>query len=128
VIDYLWNKLPWDTIKLALQDGNNESKIIITTRNKSVAGHVGGDIYELKPLSNDDSSELFYKRIFDSEDDCPADLTKVTGKILKKCGGVPLAIITIASLLASKPRCSLEWEKVNNSIGSGSENSPIWIE
>ncbi|CAN6222780.1 unnamed protein product [Urochloa humidicola] len=123
VIDDLWKELPWDTIKLALQDGNHRSKIIITTRNKAVAEHVGGDIYELKSLSNDDSRELFYKRIFDSVDDCPADLNQVTGKILKKCDGVPLAIITIASLLANKPRCSVEWEKANNAIGSGSENS-----
>jgi len=124
VIDDLWKELPWDTIKLALQDGNHGSKIIITTRNKAVAEHVGGGIYEIKPLPNDNSRELFYKRVFESADDCPPDLSKVTGKILKKCGGVPLAIITTASLLATKPRCSVEWEKVNNSIGSGSENSP----
>jgi len=124
LIDDLWKEWPWDTIKLALQDGNRGSRIIITTRNKAVAEHVGGGIYELKPLSTDNSRELFYKRIFKSADDCPPDLSKVTGKILKKCGGVPLAIITTASLLANKPRCSVEWEKVNNSIGSGSENNP----
>nr|CAB3503707.1 unnamed protein product [Digitaria exilis] len=123
VIDDLWKKLPWDTIKLALQYGNQGNKIIITTRNKAVAEHIGGDIYELKPLSDDDSRKLLYKRVFDSADDCPADLSNVAGKISKKCGGVPLAIITTASLLASQPRCSVEWEKVNNAIGSGSQNS-----
>ena len=124
MIDDLWKTLPWDTIKLALQDGNHGSKIIITTRNKAVAEYVGGGIFELKPLSTNNSRELFYKRIFKSADDCPPDLSKVTGKILKKCGGVPLAIITTGSLLATKPRCSVEWEKVNNSIGSGSEKKP----
>jgi len=92
VIDDLWKTLPWDTIKLALQDGNHGSKIIITTRNKAVAEYVGGGIFELKPLSTNNSRELFYKRIFKSADDCPPDLSEVTGKILKKCGGVPLAI------------------------------------
>ncbi|KAF8690507.1 hypothetical protein HU200_040865 [Digitaria exilis] len=100
VIDDLWKELPWDTIKLALPDGNRGSKIIMTTRNKAVAEHVGGDIYELNPLSDDDSRELLYRRVFDSVDDCPA-----------------------ASLLASKQRCSVEWEKVNNAIGSGSQSS-----
>jgi hypothetical protein len=123
VIDDLWKESSWDTIKLAFQDGNHGSKIIITTRNKFIAEQ-GGGIYELKPLCNDDSRELFYTWIFDSVDNCPADFSEVTGKILQKCGGVPLAIITTASLLASKPMCLVEWEKVNNSIGFGSENSP----
>ncbi|KAF8690586.1 hypothetical protein HU200_040953 [Digitaria exilis] len=124
VIDDLWKELPWETIKLALKDRHHGSKIIITTRSKAVAEHVGGDIYELKPLSTLDSRELFYKRTFESVDDCPADLSQVTEKLLRKCGGVPLAIITTASLLASKPRYSVEWEKVYNSIGSGFENNP----
>jgi hypothetical protein len=103
--------------------GHPGSKIIITTRNRSVAEHVGGGVYELKPLSDDDSRKLLSKRVFDTDDGCPPSLREVTGKILKNCGGVPLAIITIASLLASKPMCSEEWEKVNKSIGSGLGNS-----
>ncbi|CAN6213574.1 unnamed protein product [Urochloa humidicola] len=124
VIDDLWKESAWDTIKLALQDVSHESKIIITTRNKAVAEHVGGGVYELKPLSDYDSKLLLNKRIFDAEDGCPPSLKEVTGKILKKCGGVPLAIITIASLLASKPRHFQDWETVNNSVGFGLEKNP----
>uniref|UniRef100_A0A0E0MNE5 AAA+ ATPase domain-containing protein n=1 Tax=Oryza punctata TaxID=4537 RepID=A0A0E0MNE5_ORYPU len=123
VIDDVWKESAWDTIKLAVQDAKLGSKIIVTTRNKGVAEYAGGDIYEMKPLSDDDSRHLFYKRIFDSNDDCPADLCGVTEKILKKCGGVPLAIITTACLLASKPRNSQEWDKVNKSISFGLEDS-----
>lgn len=123
VIDDVWKKSAWDTIKLAVQDAKLGSKIIVTSRNKVVAEHAGGGIYEMKPLSDDDSRHLFYKRIFDSNDDCPADLCGVTEKILKKCGGVPLAIITTACLLASKPRNSEEWDKVNKSISLGLENN-----
>uniref|UniRef100_A0A0D9Y067 AAA+ ATPase domain-containing protein n=1 Tax=Leersia perrieri TaxID=77586 RepID=A0A0D9Y067_9ORYZ len=117
VIDDVWKESSWETIKLAVQDAHERSRIIVTTRNKAVAEHAGGGIYELKPLSDYDSKHLFYKRIFDSKDDCPSDLCDVTQKILKKCGGVPLAIITTACLLASKPRHSQEWETVNKSIG-----------
>lgn len=123
MIDDVWEKSAWDDIKLAVQDAKLGSKIIVTTRNMFVAEHAGGGVYEMKPLSNDDSRQLFCKRIFDSNDDCPADLCGVTEKILNKCGGVPLAIITTACLLASKPRNSEEWDKVNKSIGLGLENN-----
>jgi disease resistance protein RPM1 len=58
---------------------------------------------------------LFFKRIFGSEDHCPDMLKKVSSEILKKCGGLPLAIISISSLLASKPIVREEWEKVKRS-------------
>jgi hypothetical protein len=121
VIDDLWKESAWDTIKLVFQDGHPESKIIITTRNRNVAEHVCGGVYELKSLSDDDSRELLSMRIFDRKDGCPPNLVEVTRKILKKCAGVPLAIITTASLLASKP--TVEWEEVNKSIGSSLGNS-----
>jgi hypothetical protein len=49
-------------------------------------------------------------------------LEQVSKDILKKCGGVPLAIISIASLLASHQkhiRAKDQWHIVLNSIGHG---------
>ncbi|EEE66835.1 hypothetical protein OsJ_23612 [Oryza sativa Japonica Group] len=77
----------------------------------AVAERVGGAVYELKPLSYDDSYKLLSKRVFDTEDRFAPELSEVTRSILNKCGGLPLAIITIASLLASKPMQIQEWEK-----------------
>jgi hypothetical protein len=79
------------------------------------------DIYTMKPLSNDVSIRLFYKRVFSPEKVCPPELVKVSEVILKKCGGIPLAIITIASLLASNylSKTKDQWYALLNSIGRG---------
>ncbi|CAL4890759.1 unnamed protein product [Urochloa decumbens] len=119
VIDDIWAKEPWDeVIGHALVDNNMRSTIITTTRNIDVAEHVGG-CYMLKPLSDESSEMLFYGRIFGSRDDCPSRFFEVSEKILKKCGGAPLAIVTTASLLANKLEKIDVWNKVCQSIGSG---------
>ncbi|VAI74609.1 unnamed protein product [Triticum turgidum subsp. durum] len=44
--------------------------------------------------------------------------------ILKKCDGLPLAIATIGGFLATKPKTSLEWRKLNDHISVELENNP----
>lgn len=109
VIDDVWDESTWKTIKCALVDNNYGSRVIVTTRNLHVARIAAtpiGAVYELEPLSDAHSRSLFYKRIFGKEDGIHTELDEVAGRFLKKCGGIPLAIISIASLLASKPTTS----------------------
>ncbi|KAG2558154.1 hypothetical protein PVAP13_8NG138603 [Panicum virgatum] len=101
--------------------------IISTTRNLDVANKIGG-VYQLQPLSLADSRKLFNLRIFGTEDKCLSNkLAEVSAEILQKCGGVPLAIITIASTLASKEGMENKhqyWSKVCKTLGSGLEDGP----
>jgi hypothetical protein len=75
----------------------------------------------MEPLSTDDSKRLFHKRIFSHESKCPREFEALSKDILKKCGGVPLAIITIASLLSSDQQVKPvdEWHVLLESIGRG---------
>ncbi|CAN6372772.1 unnamed protein product [Urochloa humidicola] len=118
VIDDVWDIKSWVTIKTALNDNSLGSKIVITTRKHDVAEEVGCS-YKLKPLTHDRSKILFYGRIFGSQGECPLQLSEVSEKILMKCGGVPLAIVTTSSLLANKSRNIKLWNEVCDSIGSG---------
>ncbi|TVU06729.1 hypothetical protein EJB05_49957 [Eragrostis curvula] len=103
VIDDVWETKSWETIKLALDENNNGSRLIKTTRHSDVAAQAG-EVYKLKPLLRDQSEKLFYTRIFGADGTCPDNqLDEVSDKVLNKCDGVPLAIITIASLLVGKP-------------------------
>jgi hypothetical protein len=110
-------------------ENNCRSRIITTTRILDVAAAAAKgaiNIYRLKPLSHADSRRLFYKRMFGGEGNCPDNqLAEVCNKILKDCGGLPLAIITVASVLASKPR--EEWSETYNSITGTSRHLRAWI-
>ncbi|RCV33019.1 hypothetical protein SETIT_7G049100v2 [Setaria italica] len=117
------DKKSWELIRCALQHSNCQSRVLVTTRSFEVAIHIG-DIYKMQPLSRDDSEILLYSRITGGEDRFLDSLsTEACDKILKKCGGVPLAIITIASLLASKS--GEDWAKVYNSIGFSDRGNDI---
>ncbi|TKW01867.1 hypothetical protein SEVIR_8G207400v4 [Setaria viridis] len=131
VIDDIWSVSIWDTIRCVLPDDVGGYIIITTTRVLKVAEQVGG-AYTMKPLCLESSRKLLYGRIFgngskDNNEDivkCPDDeLAEVSDRILKKCAGVPLAIVTMASLLACKARNKMEWYEVYNSVGTGLENN-----
>ncbi|GJN24686.1 hypothetical protein PR202_gb12441 [Eleusine coracana subsp. coracana] len=79
------------------------------------------------PLKPEDSKKLFLRRVFGSTDaSYPKELEQVMDDILKKCGGLPLAIVSIASVLAGhKSSGSIDkWETICKSIGSQMESSP----
>ena len=126
IIDDIWDEKLWEGINLAFSNRNNQgSRLITTTRIVSVSNSccssASDSIYQMKPLSTDDSRRLFHQRIFPDKSGCPNEFEQVSKDILKKCGGVPLAIITIASALASgqhvKPK--REWDVLLQSLGSG---------
>ncbi|XP_052138454.1 disease resistance protein RGA5-like [Oryza glaberrima] len=77
----------------------------------------------MKPLSFDDSKWLFLKRAFGYEKSHYPHLEDVLDKILGKCGGLPLAIITISSLLSYQHAID-EWHRVLNAIGYGLARDP----
>jgi hypothetical protein len=125
VVDDIWDKESWESISCALKDNKLGSRIIITSRNYDTVSK-DSSVYRLQPLCSGKSKELLYKRIFSGERECldnpPAEVLE---KIIDKCGGVPLAIIAIASLLAGRPW--EDWSKVYESIVFGREDHTMTI-
>uniref|UniRef100_A0A0D9YQB1 Uncharacterized protein n=1 Tax=Oryza glumipatula TaxID=40148 RepID=A0A0D9YQB1_9ORYZ len=129
IIDDIWSTDAWKQLKSALPANDNKSRIITTTRIRDVAKSCChdfvGHMYEAMPLSEENSFKLFFRRVFSSED-CPKHLMEAASVILKKCGGLPLAIISIAGLLSNKSPTVEAWTKINNSISSMIEkDSPV---
>ncbi|XP_066376630.1 disease resistance protein Pik-2-like [Miscanthus floridulus] len=114
VIDDVWDITTWNIIKSALVNNDNGSRVITTTRNRDVARME--EVYQLRTLSPDHSEKLFKTRLFGVNGEYPSNHPATASeKILKKCGGVPLAIITMASLLVGKSR--EDWFDVCNAHG-----------
>ncbi|TVU49724.1 hypothetical protein EJB05_01052, partial [Eragrostis curvula] len=128
VVDDIWSTQAWKTIKCAFCVNACGSRILATTRVVSIAKSCCSPhhdhVYEIMPLSTDNSKSLFFKRIFGSKDTCPPQLEEASFNILRRCKGSPLAIITIASLLANKASTKEEWDTVHKSIGSTLDKDP----
>ncbi|VAI51773.1 unnamed protein product [Triticum turgidum subsp. durum] len=129
VLDDIWDVDTWHVLKHAFPVTSSGSIIITTTRINDVAESCrsrpyNGDIYSIKPLDMVHSRQLFYTRLFNSEENCPSYLEIVSEQILKKCAGLPLAIIAISGLLANTERTEGPWKEVEDSIGRALERNP----
>ncbi|XXG87507.1 hypothetical protein AAC387_Pa11g2175 [Persea americana] len=112
VLDDVWNEEvnEWSRLKTWLKCGGKGSKILATTRSDKVAAIMGTlPAHKLGILSEKDSWTLF-----DTLARPHPNFVSMGKEIVGKCGGLPLAIKTLGSLMYSKTTQS-EWESVRNS-------------
>ncbi|XP_057466997.1 toMV susceptible protein tm-2-like [Actinidia eriantha] len=122
VLDDIWNPESWDAFKNAIPtNSKNGSRIIVTSRNTFVGIHVGGrsSLHELQPLDQKTSKELFFKMLMSNTTETldPPELENIGQQILKRCGGVPLAIVIMVGLLLVRDRTEHAWKGVLESMG-----------
>ena len=121
VLDDVWNdeREKWLKLKELLVGGADGSKIVVTTRKKSVASVMGTlPPQELKGLSHQDCLSLFVKSAFiDGEGKHYSNLVKLGDEIVKKCGGVPLAVRALGCFL---------FGKVDEHIWASMRDNEIW--
>ncbi|XP_020081694.1 disease resistance protein RPM1-like [Ananas comosus] len=115
ILDDVWSTDVMDNVKDAFLNSNSKSRIVLTTRIRDVALLANENhMFELKPLEADHSWDLFCKNAFwkSANKICPPPLEQCAKKIVKKCDGLPLAIVSIARLLSFREQTGSEWEKV----------------
>ncbi|KAM7524442.1 hypothetical protein LguiA_014344 [Lonicera macranthoides] len=126
VLDDVWNedRVRWTNLRDLLIVGRGGSKIVVTTRSRTVASLMGTvQPYELKGLSDDDCLSVLLNWAFKEGDrEKYPNLVQIGRDIVRKCGGVPLAARSLGSLMYAtiderkwlSVRDSEVWELVQN--------------
>ncbi|KAM3207805.1 hypothetical protein ACQJBY_062836 [Aegilops geniculata] len=134
VLDDVWNekKRMWDDeLKpLLCSVGGPGSIIVVTCRSKQVASIMCTvKPHELTFLSEEDSWELFSNKAFSNGVQEQTELVTIGRHIVKKCGGLPLALKTMGGLLSSKQLVhewkSIEESNIGDNVGGKYEVMPI---
>ncbi|KAJ6962832.1 NBS-LRR type disease resistance protein [Populus alba x Populus x berolinensis] len=127
VLDDVWHTDAWDAFEPVFPNNSRGSHILLTTRKTEVALtaciEFPDKVYNLDPLSPEESWTLFCKKVFQNSH-CPAHLKNVSERILGRCEGLPLAIEAMSGVLATRDRSKIdEWEMVYLSLGAGFEDN-----
>ncbi|KAJ9160196.1 hypothetical protein P3X46_025618 [Hevea brasiliensis] len=123
VFDDIWTNEAWDRLKPAFLKGKKGSKVLFTTRNRTLASHADpwGSPVEPPFLTDDEGWELLERKTFPreipKEHGCTPELEKLGREMVKKCRGLPLAVVVLGGLLATKKSLK-EWEVVHGSINA----------
>ncbi|CAL1409141.1 unnamed protein product [Linum trigynum] len=122
VLDDAWeeSRRSWEKLGNYLAVGALGSKVLVTTRSTRVAEFAGGALksrtsnsivepYKLEGLLEEESWNLLEEKAFPGEVPQERQLQEIGKKILRKCGGVPLAVSTIAGVLVDTKNPKIEW-------------------
>ncbi|KAK3118108.1 hypothetical protein QOZ80_9BG0694360 [Eleusine coracana subsp. coracana] len=126
VVDNVSSIEDWNDLIQHFHDEQYTGRIIVTTREKSVAKHCSGkNMYKLEALKDDAAHELLRKNVlmdrayFDGQ----PEIKKQADRIILKCSGLPLAISTIGGFLATRPKTAQEWESFIDNFDSELDKS-----
>ena len=114
VLDDVWEEdyNNWDVLRSTFEFGKRESRVIVTTRNSTIASNVKtGPTYELHPVPYNDCWQIFVDHAFDGDSNADPHLQEIGKKLVEKCGGLPLALKSLGGLLRSKKNPE-EWESI----------------
>ncbi|XP_057987458.1 disease resistance protein RPM1-like isoform X2 [Hevea brasiliensis] len=120
VLDDVWDTNLWEAIKVSLPNNQFGSRIMLTTRKEDVGSYssdVRSHILTIKPLKEKEAWDLFCMKAFSScpGNSCPKELEPWALELVRKCKGLPLAVVALGGLLSSKKSIT-EWSSVCDNL------------
>ncbi|KAH0681964.1 hypothetical protein KY289_019716 [Solanum tuberosum] len=116
VVDDVWHREAWESLKRSFPYSKNGSRVIITTRKEDVAERADerGFVHKLRFLSQEESWDLFCRKLLDVRAMVP-EMESLAKDMVEKCRGLPLAIVVLSGLLSHKKGLN-EWQKVKDHL------------
>ncbi|CAL8990155.1 unnamed protein product [Prunus brigantina] len=121
ILDDIWRIETWNLLKTAFPNVETESTILLTTCNQKVATlpNRNAFLHKLQPLNENESWNLLEKKATSERADIDLGIftkkRELGMKMLRYCAGLPLAIIVLAGVLATKNTIR-EWERVHENV------------
>ncbi|CDP04879.1 unnamed protein product [Coffea canephora] len=126
MLDNIWDTETWNGLRSIFPDDENGSRILFTTRSHGVATQANNFPYAFHLLSNKESCELLWLKLFNGET-CPRELSSISKRIACSCKRLRLAMVLIAGALNRTKKEKDSWEKVARTfIRSQSIQEQIW--
>ncbi|KAH0685102.1 hypothetical protein KY289_022854 [Solanum tuberosum] len=133
VVDDVWHREAWESLKRTLPDNNNGSRVILTTRKEDVTERVDekGFSHKLRFLNNEESWDLLCKKLHPENKMVGADLfspsmERLAMEMVDKCRGLPLAIVVLGGILSYRKGVD-EWQKVKTHLWQHMKNDSVEI-
>ncbi|XP_075659894.1 putative disease resistance protein At1g50180 [Castanea sativa] len=119
VLDDIWNVEDWNNLCGGFPGNDSKSQILLTSRNKQVPLHIDPEslLYELQCLNDEKSWELFEKIAWREDSKAKTRMKDLGKQMIGYCGGLPLLIIVLGGLLATK-QTQEKWEDVLRHVKS----------
>ncbi|GMI79467.1 RESISTANT TO P. SYRINGAE 5 [Hibiscus trionum] len=96
ILDDLWEKVSLE--RIGIPEASVGSKLVLTTRSSDVCRQVGCRVIKVKPLTEEEAWELFLEKVGRDILNTPG-VERFARSIAKRCKGLPLGVITIASCM-----------------------------
>ena len=126
VLDDVWRQDVWTNLLRTPLNTASATIILVTTRNDTVTRAIGAeDVHRVELMSDDIGWELLWKSMNINEDTEVQNLRGIGTEIVRMCGGLPLAIKVIASVLATKEKTENQWRQVINKSAWSMSELPI---
>ncbi|KAL3833073.1 hypothetical protein ACJIZ3_007809 [Penstemon smallii] len=118
ILDDVWEQGVWESLASAFPDEG--ARMLLTSRKRDIP-KCASYIHDLKSLDHNNSWKLLLERasIEKTYNQLPEALINIGNEILRKCDGLPLAIIVVGGMLKDKCYTMInEWENVRKGMNS----------